>query len=36
VPKYTQIGNAVPVRLAEAVATHFDEILERAGFSKGE
>jgi DNA (cytosine-5)-methyltransferase 1 len=33
VPKYTQIGNAVPVRLAEAVATHFDAILKAAGFS---
>jgi DNA (cytosine-5)-methyltransferase 1 len=32
VPKYTQIGNAVPVRLAEAVAAHFDEILSEAGF----
>lgn len=32
VPKFTQIGNAVPVRLAEAVASHFNMILERAGF----
>ncbi len=32
VPKYTQIGNAVPVRLAEAVANHFDLILTEAGF----
>lgn len=32
VPKYTQIGNAVPVRLAEAVAEHFDRILTSAGF----
>lgn len=27
VPKYTQIGNAVPVRLAEAVGTHFKNII---------
>jgi DNA (cytosine-5)-methyltransferase 1 len=27
VPKYTQIGNAVPVRLARAVGEHFREIL---------
>lgn len=32
VPKYTQIGNAVPVKLAEAVAKHFDGLLKRAGF----
>lgn len=32
VPKYTQIGNAVPVRLAEAVAHHFDSILVEAGY----
>lgn len=32
VPKYTQIGNAVPVKLAEAVAKHFDELLTKAGF----
>ena len=32
VPKYTQIGNAVPVKLAEAVAKHFDEVLNKAGF----
>lgn len=32
VPKYTQIGNAVPVRLAEAVALHFDMILKAAGY----
>ena len=30
VPKYTQIGNAVPVRLAEAVGSHFREILDNA------
>lgn len=33
VPKYTQIGNAVPVRLAEAVAIHFDQILKEAGYN---
>ena len=27
-PKYTQIGNAVPVSLAEAVAKHFKIILD--------
>lgn len=32
VPKYTQIGNAVPVKLAEAVACHFDQLLTAAGF----
>lgn len=32
VPKYTQIGNAVPVRLAEAVGAHFDTILKAASF----
>lgn len=32
VPKYTQIGNAVPVKLAEAVALHFDKLLTEAGF----
>lgn len=32
VPKYTQIGNAVPVKLAEAVAKHFDQLLTDAGF----
>lgn len=32
VPKYTQIGNAVPVKLAEAVAKHFDMLLRAAGF----
>lgn len=31
VPKYTQIGNAVPVKLAEAVASHFDGLLLKAG-----
>ncbi|MFG6574181.1 DNA cytosine methyltransferase [Sulfitobacter sp. 1A13353] len=30
VPKYTQIGNAVPVGLAEAVGNHFREILRAA------
>lgn len=30
VPKYTQIGNAVPVGLAEAVSSHFRRILEEA------
>ena len=29
-PKYTQIGNAVPVSLAEAVAKHFKIILDEA------
>ena len=28
-PKYTQIGNAVPVALAEAVGQHFMKILKR-------
>ena len=28
-PKYTQIGNAVPVRLAEALGTHFLRLLDR-------
>lgn len=32
VPKYTQIGNAVPVKLAEAVGKHFDMLLTKAGF----
>lgn len=32
VPKYTQIGNAVPVRLAEAIGLHFDKILKIAGY----
>lgn len=32
VPKCTQIGNAVPVRLAHAAALHFDKILSEAGF----
>jgi DNA (cytosine-5)-methyltransferase 1 len=32
VPKYTQIGNAVPVKLAEAMANHFDVLLGTAGF----
>ena len=30
VPKYTQIGNAVPVRLAEKVGEHFRKILDTA------
>lgn len=30
VPKYTQIGNAVPVGLAEAVGKHFRKIIETA------
>ena len=30
-PKYTQIGNAVPVTLAKLVGEHFVTILERAG-----
>ena len=30
VPKYTQIGNAVPVGLAEAVGRHFRHILDDA------
>lgn len=30
VPKYTQIGNAVPVGLSEAVSQHFRRILEEA------
>ena len=30
-PKYTQIGNAVPVTLANLVGKHFAEILEKAG-----
>ena len=29
VPKYTQIGTAVPVNLANAVAQHFKEILRQ-------
>jgi len=29
-PKYTQIGNAVPVLLAQAVGTHFATILQRS------
>ena len=32
VPKYTQIGNAVPAKLAEAVAKHFAGLLDEAGF----
>lgn len=35
VPKYTQIGNAVPVWLAEAVANHFSEILNNAEQKSG-
>lgn len=30
-PKYTQIGNAVPVKLAEAVGNHFVGLLDAAG-----
>lgn len=30
VPKYTQIGNAVPVRLAEVVGEHFRRVLDEA------
>lgn len=30
VPKYTQIGNAVPVRLAEVIGVHFAKILDQA------
>ena len=30
VPKYTQIGNAVPVKLAESIGNHFIEILNKA------
>ncbi|WP_081432273.1 DNA cytosine methyltransferase [Erythrobacter litoralis] len=32
VPKYTQIGNAVPVKLAEAIGVHFDSLLSKAGY----
>lgn len=32
VPKYTQIGNAVPVKLAEAIGQHFDRLLGKAGY----
>lgn len=32
VPKYTQIGNAVPVKLAEKVGIHLNSILVRAGY----
>ena len=32
VPKYTQIGNAVPVKLAEAVANHFKSLLIEGGY----
>jgi DNA (cytosine-5)-methyltransferase 1 len=31
VPKYTQIGNAVPVKLAEAIGRHFEQLLNKAG-----
>jgi DNA (cytosine-5)-methyltransferase 1 len=34
VPKYTQIGNAVPVRLAERVGEHFRRILEASSAGK--
>lgn len=30
-PKYTQIGNAVPVTLASLIGQHFTKILEKAG-----
>ena len=30
VPKYTQIGNAVPVCLAQAIANHFKSIILNA------
>ncbi len=30
VPKYTQIGNAVPVKMAEAIGNHLRSLLERA------
>ena len=30
VPKYTQIGNAVPVGLAEKVGAHFRGLLDEA------
>ena len=29
VPKYTQVGNAVPVALAEAIGRHFLKLLDR-------
>jgi DNA (cytosine-5)-methyltransferase 1 len=32
VPKYTQIGNAVPVRLARALGVHFKLLLEHSAF----
>ena len=32
-PKYTQIGNAVPVELARQVGKHFIDLLEGKGFS---
>ncbi|MEP3524796.1 MAG: DNA (cytosine-5-)-methyltransferase [Hyphomicrobiales bacterium] len=35
VPKYTQIGNAVPVGLAQKVGSHFKEILDAAVGSRG-
>ena len=28
VPKYTQIGNAVPVKLALEIGTHFSKIIK--------
>ena len=34
VPKYTQIGNAVPVKLAFEVGLHFKKILEKYNNSK--
>lgn len=35
VPKYTQIGNAVPVRLAKAVGSHFKALLANNGPRNG-
>lgn len=34
VPRYTQIGNAVPVKLAEAVGQHFFQLLARTNVDK--
>ena len=33
-PKYTQIGNAVPVKLAACVGNHFAEIIKKAKKTK--
>ena len=30
-PKYTQIGNAVPVNLAKVIGTHLKQLIEKAG-----